>query len=44
MSDDDQSDAVFLLDFQEKVGNFATGFSVERSGWFVGKDHVGLVD
>ena len=41
---DDQGDAVFFLDFEEKVGDFAAGLAIECSGGLVGEDDAGLVD
>lgn len=44
VGDDDEGDALFLLDLEEEVGDFAAGFAVEGTGGFVGENDTGLVD
>lgn len=44
MGDDDEGDSVFLLNFDEKVGNLRARFAIECSRGFISQNNSGLVD
>lgn len=40
----DEGDLLFLVQFDEQLGEILSGSAVERAGWFVGKEQDGFVD